>query len=131
MNDKIHPVGMVYRDFYDYLNCHVTSPCSGWLNTDKSIREATTRHAQKLNAQLKRLAEEEENKYPNFKVFYNDIEGMLNEAFTLVKSQGHDMTALCEPVDSFHPSSTTLSLLAQQYIKRAMTTPGIGECRPQ
>jgi acyloxyacyl hydrolase len=47
MHDRIHPIGstnqdVTYGTFYDYLNCLEISPCAGWMNSNKTIRDATS-----------------------------------------------------------------------------------------
>lgn len=49
LENRIHPIFVKYTDFYDYLNCLDTSPCWGWMNTNSTIREATTQRAHELN----------------------------------------------------------------------------------
>jgi len=49
LHDKMHPIGVSYPIFYEYLNCNVKSPCFGWMNNDADIRDATTYRAEELN----------------------------------------------------------------------------------
>lgn len=32
--DQIHPLGMTYEDFYNFLTCTGANPCWTWLNSD-------------------------------------------------------------------------------------------------
>ena len=32
--DNIHPLGMTYEDFYNFLTCTDANPCWTWLNSD-------------------------------------------------------------------------------------------------
>jgi acyloxyacyl hydrolase len=66
LHDKIHPLGVSYPVFYDYLNCNVKSPCSGWMNNDASTRDSTTFRAQELNAVYKEIIAT--HKFSNFDV---------------------------------------------------------------
>ena len=50
LHDKLHPIGVDYTTFYDFLNCNVMSPCAGWMNSDPSSRAATTVRANQLNS---------------------------------------------------------------------------------
>jgi acyloxyacyl hydrolase len=115
MHNLVHPMGVVkYRAFYDFLNCFETSPCSGWLNSNQAIRDRTTEHAQKLNAKLKALTLNK--KYKNFKVMYNDYEAQITRIINWAKNKGHDLSKFIAAVDSFHPSSTLFSKLAESFI---------------
>lgn len=47
--NRLQPIGVTYEVFYNYLNCLVISPCSGWMNSDEAVRNATTERAEQLN----------------------------------------------------------------------------------
>jgi acyloxyacyl hydrolase len=49
LSNKIHPIGIDYNTFYNFLNCNKKSPCHGWMNTDSDIRDATSKRAMELN----------------------------------------------------------------------------------
>ena len=49
LSNKIHPIGIDYNTFYNFLNCNKKSPCHGWMNTDSDIRDATSKRAIELN----------------------------------------------------------------------------------
>lgn len=47
LKDKIHPIGdwrqdITYPDIYNYLNCLESSPCSGWMTTNETLRNFTS-----------------------------------------------------------------------------------------
>ncbi|PVD20558.1 hypothetical protein C0Q70_18714 [Pomacea canaliculata] len=51
LKDHIHPIGrywnkFTYSQFYDFFNCLQISPCSGWMNTNGTIRNMTTEGGQ-------------------------------------------------------------------------------------
>ena len=37
----VHPLGTSYPAFYDYMSCMGINPCWGWLNTNRTWRNAT------------------------------------------------------------------------------------------
>ena len=44
---RIHPLGVLnsdvqYKDLYDYLNCLEISPCTGWMNSNETLRDLTS-----------------------------------------------------------------------------------------
>jgi len=54
MSDRVHPIGslhgdVLYKNFYDYMNCLGISPCFGWMNSNDTWRNATTARAFELN----------------------------------------------------------------------------------
>ena len=58
MHDKTHPLGEMYqnvryKDLYDYLNCLEISPCMGWLTTNGTLREATSKRAREQTLSMK------------------------------------------------------------------------------
>lgn len=65
MHAKQHPIGTTYVQFYDYLNCLVTSPCFGWLNSNETIRNQTSAAAFALNNVYANIT----NNYNNFTNF--------------------------------------------------------------
>jgi acyloxyacyl hydrolase len=49
LHDSTHPLNVTYSDVYDFLNCLNISPCWGWLNSNDTVRDFTTRRAQNLS----------------------------------------------------------------------------------
>ncbi|XP_056010482.1 acyloxyacyl hydrolase-like isoform X2 [Ostrea edulis] len=50
LRDRVHPIGslrndVTYSEFYDYFNCLEISPCLGWMNTNATVREITTKES--------------------------------------------------------------------------------------
>ena len=41
---------MPYPDVYEFLSCHGSNPCWGWLNSNETWRNITSAHAASLNA---------------------------------------------------------------------------------
>lgn len=71
LKDRVHPLFITYRDFYDYLNCLDTSPCWGWMNTNSTIREETTRKAHELNDVYRDIIAT--TTFNNFDIVYYDL----------------------------------------------------------
>ena len=73
LHNRIHPIGklrgdVTYEQLYDFLNCLHVSPCYGWLNSNESIRNATSERAEQLTAVLQAVAEK--SKFENFDLFF-------------------------------------------------------------
>ena len=116
MHNRIHPIGKLRKDItystvYDYLNCLQISPCAGWLNSNATIRNATTKRANELSQVLENIAET--HKYKNFDLTF--IPHDLDEAIKMWKESGkdHETWQLIEPVDGFHPNQNGLALIAK------------------
>ncbi|KAK3596643.1 hypothetical protein CHS0354_006193 [Potamilus streckersoni] len=115
LSNRTHPVGslrndVTYAEFYDYFNCLEISPCTGWMNTNSTVREMTTLRAEELSAVLKDVADENKNTYKNFDLYYSDnpVYQVLDEW----KKQGGELWQLLEPVDGFHTNQQANALLA-------------------
>ena len=74
LHDSIHPLGVTYSDVYDFLNCLNISPCWGWLNSNDTVREFTTKRAQNLSLVYKEIIAEKQ--YKNFDMVYYDFPAM-------------------------------------------------------
>lgn len=75
LHNRTHPIGslrndVTYEHFYDFMNCLQVSPCFGWMNSNKTIRDLTSERAAQLSAVLKNVAET--MKYENFDVYFFD-----------------------------------------------------------
>lgn len=118
LHDKIHPIGstrgdITYSDFYDYLNCLEISPCFGWMNSNETWRNLTSKRALELTQTMEKLISE--TKYKNITALYMPVP--LHQVFDTWKG---DKADLIEPVDGFHPSQITNALIANitwEYIK--------------
>lgn len=115
LSDRIHPIGslrndVTYSDFYDYFNCLEISPCLGWMNTNATIRELTTKRAMELSEALKEVVTTHQSSFSNFKLHYvvNPIDQVLDEW----KKQGGEDWQLLEPVDGFHSNQLGQALTA-------------------
>ncbi|RUS87947.1 hypothetical protein EGW08_004302 [Elysia chlorotica] len=92
MHQRIHPVNsysgrVTYADFYDFMNCLQISPCSGWLNTNSTIRDLTAQRARELNDVLREIAKKYQHRYPNFTIHFFESPMDRGEApFTTIES---------------------------------------------
>lgn len=115
LSDRIHPIGslrndVTYSNFYDYFNCLEISPCLGWMNTNATIRELTTKRAMELSEALKEVVTTHQSSFSNFKLNYvvNPIDQVLDEW----KKLGGEDWQLLEPVDGFHSNQLGQALTA-------------------
>lgn len=113
LHNRIHPIGklrgdVTYEQLYDFLNCLHVSPCYGWLNSNESIRNATSERAEQLTAVLQAVAEK--SKFENFDLFF--LECPIKEVIKEWVRKGGKVYELIEPVDGFHPTMETEALMA-------------------
>lgn len=53
MAHRLHPLGYLnhdlrYSDVYRWFNCMEIGPCHGWMTSNSTLRQITTRHARML-----------------------------------------------------------------------------------
>lgn len=120
MHARIHPIGklrkdVTYAQLYDFLNCLEISPCAGWLNTNATVRNATTKHAEALSGVLQDIAST--HTYKNFDLAF--IPNFFKESIKMWKEmgKGHETWQLIEPVDGFHPNQNAMALSAKVLVK--------------
>ena len=65
---RTHPIGLPYPAVYDYLNCNQISPCAGWLNSNETIRNATSQRAAELTAVYDSIIAVNSTRYTAFDV---------------------------------------------------------------
>lgn len=99
LHNETHPIGMTFRAVYDYLNCLEINPCPGWLNSNATIRHATTELAVELNHKYHEVMEEG-RVYKNFDYTFYEFPAI--EIMNKWVSQGGRPIDLIEPVDGFH-----------------------------
>jgi len=109
LKDATHPVGTSYSTFYDYLNCLGINPCWGWMNTNSTIRDASTARAMEYNSIYEQIIQAHQYKNFDLHYFYPDYRSYIQKWV----AEGNSATDLIEPVDGFHPSQTGNVLLAQ------------------
>jgi len=127
MHDKIHPLGstnkdVTYEAFYDYLNCLEVSPCSGWMNSNETIRNATSATAKAMRDKLPHIVEKTRGKLQNIELFY--LGDVIDDALNAYLANGGHGSDLIEPADGFHPNQLGQFMLAQ-YIWNATVSAGI------
>lgn len=108
MSERMHPLGITYAEFYEFLHESQGNPCRTWLTSDKASRDRASERARELSSVARQIAAE--RKYTNFEMAYMDFP--LERIFTEWLAQGKDPAELIESVDGFHPSHTTHRLLA-------------------
>ena len=119
MAELMHPAGMKYKEFYSFLNCLETSPCAGWMNTDKAIRDATTTRARELSNVYSTIIAKKS--YRNFNMTYIPTMELFQEVVDAWTAQGRPAQQLIEGLDGFHPSTTSQSLLADKVWNYALS----------
>eukprot|EP01094_Clydonella_sp_ATCC50884_P007385 TRINITY_DN1655_c0_g1_i1.p1 TRINITY_DN1655_c0_g1~~TRINITY_DN1655_c0_g1_i1.p1 ORF type:complete len:545 (-),score=164.11 TRINITY_DN1655_c0_g1_i1:102-1736(-) len=116
MNDRTHPIGCTYADLYDYLNCLEVSPCWGWMNSNATVRNATSARAAELNKVYTKVIQEKQ--YKNFDMAYHNTP--LYGAIAAWEEMGGQAYELIEPVDGFHPSQIANALFAEILFKEIL-----------
>jgi len=113
LHANIHPLGMTYEDFYNFLTCTGANPCWTWLNSDEAVRNATSARAKELSEELKKIVNDETltSTWPNLDLVYIPfpVEAILN----WMTAKGENPALLIEPVDGFHPSQYAHRLIAK------------------
>jgi len=125
LKNETHPLGAPYPMVYDFLTCLQCNPCWGWMNTNATARNATTKHANELSNVYKQIMQEKT--YNNFKMIYHDFP--FEDLLPIVKVPYKD---LIEPFDGFHPSQLLGSLTADimwDYLEKNYPE-AIGEVNP-
>jgi len=111
LQDAIHPIGASYAQFYDYLNCLGISPCWGWMNSNQTIRDASTARAMEYNEAYQEIIATQQFQNFDLHYFYPDYAQVIANW----TAAGNSALDLIEPVDGFHPSTTGNALLAAAY----------------
>jgi acyloxyacyl hydrolase len=110
MHKHVHPIGCTYDDIYNLMNVLEENPCWGWLNSNQTVRQNTTKISNSLNNVYRRI--EREQNFKNFKfALYAPQWASL---FADYQKAGHPLTDLIEAVDGFHPSQTGNAIFAQK-----------------
>eukprot|EP00937_MAST-01D_sp_MAST-1D-sp2_P005589 g5589.t1 len=104
-----HPLGPSYDELYGFLNCLGINPCYGWLNSNTTLRDATTAHAMALNAVYDEIATSQN--FSNFKLIVHQPD--WRKYIAEYVAAGGAASDLIEPVDGFHPSQAGNMYLAQ------------------
>ncbi|KAL8616314.1 hypothetical protein ACOMHN_056257 [Nucella lapillus] len=115
LHDRVHPIArhwntFTYADYFDFFNCVQVSSCTGWMNTNATIRSMTAQRAKELSAVLQDIAQQRGKTYTNLDVFYMDYP--LNKAIEIWKSKGGKIWELLDLVDGFHSNQYGQALVA-------------------
>lgn len=109
LHDEKHPIGITYRNMYDFLNCLELNPCPGWLNSDAETRRLTTEGAFAINAKYREIIAEG-RVYKNFDYAYYEFP--VVEIMSKWVADGGKATDLIEPIDGFHSNQKFNALIA-------------------
>ena len=114
LSKRIHPFGalrqdVTYADLYDYMNCLQVSPCFGWLNSNETVRNLTTKRAKELNKAL----QEAIGNFSSTKFKLHYIDPPLPQMIDVWVKEGHQAWELIEPVDGFHPTQIGQALTTE------------------
>ncbi|CAG5133422.1 unnamed protein product, partial [Candidula unifasciata] len=114
--ERTHPLGsywgtFTYAKFYDLLNCLQISPCTGWMNSNKTVRDLTTKRANELSDTLRWISVQQRHSYSNFQLYY--LDNPVNEVIATWRKQGGQIWQLIDAADGFHTSQVTSALAAQ------------------
>ena len=74
LENEMHPLGVHYPAFYDFLACQKASPCPGWLTSNKTLRDLATKYAMEINQEYKKFMAEK-RVYKHFDYDYYEIPG--------------------------------------------------------
>lgn len=127
MATRIHPIGrlhqdVTYADVYSFLNCLQISPCTGWLNSNETLRNLTSQRAANLSSVLQNIAATQT--FKNFKVYYSP--DPLAPALQIWYNLGGQAWQLIEPVDGFHPNQYAQPLVTEVFTQWALENiPGV------
>lgn len=127
MHNRVHPLGSTNQDvtfgtFYDYLNCLELSPCAGWMNSNQTIRDATSATAAAMRNTLPEVIAETKDQLQNIEVHY--LGDLIDDAINFFLAEGHQGHELIEESDGFHPNQVGQAMIAQ-FIWNATVNAGI------
>lgn len=102
MSHEIHPLGIPYAQFYDFLSCTGANPCQTWLTSDEATRNAASARASELSKIMADVAAN--HHFDNLSVFYVDFEEIVEESLAELEHEGLPPSILISKFDGFHPS---------------------------
>ncbi|KAM8967056.1 acyloxyacyl hydrolase [Pelodytes ibericus] len=105
LHDRYHPVGQFnqdvkYKQLYSFMSCLQINPCEGWMTSNETLQNLTTKRADELSSALKEIASS--YKFNNFDVNY--FESLYKKVIAEWSTYGGKTWELIEPVDGFHPN---------------------------
>lgn len=102
LHNQIHPLGVTYEQFYDFLDCTNSNPCRTWLTSDEVSRNATSARAAELDAVIEDVVKN--GQFSNFKLGFMDFTELVEDGFEIIERQGIPRKFLISAMDGFHPS---------------------------
>lgn len=100
MHNRTHPLGVTYEELYAFLSCSGANPCSTWLTSNETTRNAASERAAALSNAAKQVAMT--YKLKNIELAYMDFP--LNSMLDYCKANNIEAYTLIEPFDGFHTS---------------------------
>ncbi|CAH0559422.1 unnamed protein product [Brassicogethes aeneus] len=118
MAERLHPIGVLhnnvhYKNVYDWFNCMQIGPCTGWLNSNETVRSITSEKAGELTDVLKRIVKNQNFEYFNLHFVENPINQLIFDDMINIPD-------LLEAVDSLHPNQRAQPLLATKLWKQML-----------
>ncbi|KAJ8970389.1 hypothetical protein NQ314_001257 [Rhamnusium bicolor] len=100
MAEIVHPIGILhdnvrYKDVYNWFNCMQIGPCTGWLNSNETLRKFASQTLHKTK------------KFEFFDLHFvkNPINAMMENSMNIPD--------LIESVDSLHPNQRAQPIMAE------------------
>jgi len=119
MANRRHPLGVPYKNVYNFLDCTDANTCKTWLSSNDTRRQLTTIRAMELSKVAEKFIRERGRTYKNIEVAYMDFP--LKEAVEDVRRRGLSPSVLIEEVDGFHPSHTGHKFFGEHLWKHLTT----------
>lgn len=109
LKDDLHPIGVTYADFYDYLICIESTPCYGWMNSNATMRHLTTERATELSAVYPPIVQNGQYKNFDMAVLPADWTKEALNRFIAIGGRAQDFIS---PSDGFHPSQNANMIIS-------------------
>ncbi|XP_074055344.1 acyloxyacyl hydrolase isoform X2 [Macrotis lagotis] len=121
LHDRYHPLGQLnkditYEQLYTFLSCLQVNPCQGWMSSNETLRNLTSKRAKQLSNILEEIAVSE--KFANMSLLYLDYP--FKEMAEEWQRRGGETWQLIEPVDGFHPNEVTSRLSAKFFWEKVL-----------
>lgn len=125
-----HPtLDMTYAPIWEFMDCILANPCTGWLTSNKTIRIYTQNLANQLNAVFDDIASNPPKQFQNFDL-YSAPQPTSEISFQWI-SAGHDPLDLREKhAGAAHPSTTVQMLIAQKLLQDPEILKRLGPVNP-
>jgi len=118
MHNRTHPLGCTYEELYNFLNCLQISPCWGWLNSNKTIRDETQHRAFELNEVYRQIIAN--YTFSKFDMAYFPFPAI--KIYDIWHNKyGGEAWQLIEPSDGFHPNQYANALAGYVLFEEILT----------